>query len=304
MLGHLASDSEIDYGSGYVVEFGVFHILEVVALEPFGAVLGDDEIVLPRRHVPKDCVVGDRIEIFAHVNADGRAVATTTKPCAVLGEFAYLKVVDRFEHGAFLDWGMEKDLFVPNREQVQPMVVGNSYVVFLMLDAQNRMMASARVNQLLEHAGGHLEDGEAVNILVYEEHDLGVKVVVNDRYAGMVYRDEIYRSLVPGTKMKGVVVRTREDGKIDVRIRESGVAGLSEGRDTVLNGLRAAGGSLPLHDKSTPSEIRDALGMSKKAFKRAVGMLLKTGLLELGSCEIRLAEANRDSEEKTDPGAT
>jgi predicted RNA-binding protein (virulence factor B family) len=273
-----------------VAKLGDFHTLEVISEDPSGLLLGDERILLPRRNVPKGCAVGDRVRVFLYADPQGRAVATTREPALRPGEFAFLKVVHRMEHGVFMDWGLEKDLFVPNHEQIQHMRVGQRYVVGLTIDAQDRVMGSNRIGNLLDGDVFELEVGQRVKLMVYERHERGLKVIVDGRYPGMIYDSDVYQDIGIGDQLEGAIATIREDGKLDIRLRETGLAAMSQDAESVLAALKRSGGYLPLNDKSDPRAIRSQLEMSKKAFKRAVGILFKAEQLEIEADGIRLLE--------------
>ena len=264
-----------------MIQLDAFHTLKVVAEEPFGMRLADGSIVLPRRHVPPACALGDLVDVFVYADPEGRSVATTKKPAAMPGDFALLTAVDRIAHGVFVDWGLEKDLFVPNHEQLVEMKVGRAYLLAITLDPQGRVMASARINNFLDLDSQELHEGEKVTYMVYEQHERGLKVIVNKRYAGMIYHDEIYQELHIGDHGSATISCLREDGKIDLRLRRQGPMARLEHKEHVWIALERAGGTLQLHDKSAPEEIKKQLHMSKKAFKRSVGLLMKAGLIDM-----------------------
>lgn len=271
-----------------MIAFGHTHELEVVDQRPYGLVLGEDEIVLPRSRVPEGTKVGDRLRVFCYLDGEGRPTATMKMPAAQLGEFAYLRVSGRSRHGVFMHWGIEKDLFVPNDEQPHRLSDGERYPVFITTDKQGRMMGSARVEDFFDDDLSPLEVDARVRVMAYSHHERGVKVVIEQRWGGLVYADEIYRELPLGRFVWGWVDAIRDDNKIDVRLRERGSRGRLDARSTLLEALRAAGGHLALHDKSDPDEIRSTLHMSKKAFKRAVGNLLRAGVVTLDDDGVRL----------------
>lgn len=272
------------------IQPGSFHTLAVLEETSFGLRLGDGDVVLPRAQVPQGCVVGDELEVFVYENASGRMLASTKTPKGAPGSFACLEVVDRSAHGVFMDWGMDKDLFVPRKEQVAPMSVGDHHVVRITSDKQGRVMGSARIRSFLADDLSEVRVGQKVALVAYEAHERGIRVIVEDRWDGLIYEDEIYEDLRVGTRLEGTVAKIREDAKLDVHIRPRGVAAIKSDRSTVLDALRANEGFLPLHDKSPPAAIESRLRMSKKAFKRAVGNLLRAKLIELDGGGIRLVE--------------
>ena len=243
---------------------------------------GDDEVLLPNRHVPPGLELGTELEVFVYTDSDDRPVATTQEPRAEVGQFAYLKVLDLGPHGAFLDWGLDKDLFVPFAEQEERMSIGEAHVVAVCLDEHTqRVMGSSRLAQFFEADLSGLELRQPVELLVYRRTELGAQVIVNQRYSGLVYQSEAFVELRVGQELAGYVQRLRSDGKLDISLKPQGAAGRDGDTQTLIRALEARGGHLPLHDNSPPEEIVKALSMSKKAFKRAVGTLYRQRLVEL-----------------------
>ena len=271
-----------------ILEIGRFNTLQVEHIDGSGAWLGSsgDLVLLPKREVPPGTVPGTWLEVFVYKGASGELTATLRRPRAQLGEFALLKVSKVTTVGAFLDWGLEKDLFIPFAEQPDRMQEGRRYLVRVCLDNLERLVGTARIDRCLETEKVDLTEGEEVLLTVWEFTDLGAKVIINHLYGGLLYRDEITARLRPGDRLKGYVKHLREDGKIDVTLRKSGAAGAEEDRAILEDVLRRKG-FLPLHDQSPPEAVREILGMSKKSFKKAVGGLYKEGLVELTGEGIR-----------------
>ena len=242
---------------------------------------------LPRREAP-DAVAGEPLEVFLYQDMAGELQATCRLPLAQAGEFALLTVRSVGPHGAFLDWGLAKDLLAPFRLQPDRMQVGRRYLVKVDLDPQGRPFANARIDDCLDRGRPDLREGDAVELLVWQLTDLGAKVIVNHRFPALLYRDELPAGVGTGMHLAGYVKRLREDGKLDVTLRKVGAEGVSDAREVILKALAARGGSLPLHDRSSPAAIEQALGMSKKTFKKAVGGLYKDGLVTLTDEGIRL----------------
>jgi predicted RNA-binding protein (virulence factor B family) len=279
-----------------MLQLGAFHTLEVVEEKPFGMLLGDGSVVLPRRNMPKGIVVGEQLRVFVYEAADGRIIAAARFPKGEVGDFAHLKVVDQSQHGAFLDWGLGKDLFVPQDEQASQMMVGKSYVVAITTDESGRAMGSSLIREFLDDDMSPVSVGRSVKLLAYEHHERGMKVIVDKRWDGMIFQDEIYRDLRVGSRLEGTVSRVRDDAKLDIHIRRHGSAGMAEGRDSLVVALEKASGFLALTDKSEPAAIKAELGMSKKAFKRAVGNLLRSGQITLEDGGIRLVPVESEPE--------
>ena len=269
-------------------EIGRFNTLAITALDADGAHFqtAAGEILLPARELPAATRIGDRLRVFVYHDG-ARLLATVRTPLAQVGEFALLKVAQVTPVGAFLDWGLPKELLVPFSEQPQRMQAGRKYLVKICLDNRGRIVATGRLDQCLEPGAGDLKDGDEVGLLIREFTDLGAKVIVNELYDGLLYRDELRAGLHRGTRLRGFVKHVREDGKTDVTLRRVGAEGIAEARERILAEL-AHSGELPLHDGSPPELIRERLGMSKKTFKRAVGGLYKEGLIEPPEAGIRL----------------
>jgi predicted RNA-binding protein (virulence factor B family) len=258
------------------------HTLKVARVDKKGVWLeiGEGVAHLPRREAPS-VAPGDQVEVFLYRDSAGELQATCRQPLARAGEFALLTVLSVGPHGAFLDWGLAKDLLAPFSLQPERMQVGWSYLVRVELDGQGRPFANARIDDCLERERPDLQEGEQVTLLIRQFTDLGAKVIVNNRYPALLYRDEIPAGAGVGAHLTGYVKRLREDGKLDVGLRKVGAEGVADARQVILDALAAQGGTLPLHDRSTPEAILQVLGMSKKTFKKAVGGLYKDGLVAL-----------------------
>ena len=266
------------------------HTLKVVRVDKKGVWLdaGDLPAHLPTREAP-NAMPGDELEVFLYQVVPGELQATLRPPLAQAGEFAVLKVKSITEHGAFLDWGLAKDLLVPLMLQPERMQLNWSYLVKVDVDQQGRPFGNARIDDCLDHGRPDLDEGDAVDLMVWQITDLGAKVIVNGRYEALLYRDELPPGSYTGMELSGYLKRLREDGKIDVTLRRVGQEGVSDAREVILKVLAANGGVLPLHDKSSPEAIQKILGMSKKTFKKAVGGLYKDGLVKLTDAEVRLS---------------
>ena len=265
------------------------HTLKVVRVDKKGVWLhaGDLPAHLPTREAP-NAAPGEELEVFLYQVIPGELQATLRPPLAQAGEFAVLKVKSITEHGAFLDWGLAKDLLVPLTLQPERMQLNWSYLVKVDVDQQGRPFGNARIDDCLDYGHPDLDEGDAVDLLVWQITELGAKVILNSRYEALLYRDELPPGSYPGMELSGYLKRLREDGKIDVTLRRVGQEGVADAREVILKVLAANGGVLPLHDKSSPEAIQKILGMSKKTFKKAVGGLYKDGLVKLTAEEIRL----------------
>ncbi len=277
-----------------MLEIGKIHRLVVEKTDDRGIWLRSDGelLLLPRKEAADAVSAGEILPVFLFRDKSGHLQATLRLPSAQVGEFALLKVRSIGSPGAFLDWGVEKDLLVPLSQQPERMQTGRSYLVRIALDREGRPFASARLDDWLEETCADLNAGDAVDLLLWTFTDLGAKVVVNHRYIGVVYRDELQSGMVPGMKLTGYVKRVREDGKLDIILRKVGSEGAAEARSIILAALQGEN-FLPLHDQSPPEMIQARLGMSKKSFKKAVGSLLKAGLVELTPEGVRLKEKGR-----------
>lgn len=273
-----------------MLEIGKYNQLEVKKISSFGAYLASEagEILLPQKYAPDGLKPGDVVKVFIYLDSDDRLIATSQIPKAQVGEFAVLEVKDNSPIGAFLDWGLEKDLFVPFSEQPVPMKKREKYLVRLYLDRSERIAASAKIGKFLEAELISLKVGEEVGLMIYEFTDLGAKVIINGLYAGLLFRNELYGKPMLGTRLKGYVNKIREDKKIDVTLRRSGYSGIDVSKERIMKTLEASGGFLPLSDKSSPELIGEVLKMSKKTFKKAIGSLYKDGFIELTEESIKL----------------
>jgi predicted RNA-binding protein (virulence factor B family) len=249
----------------------------------------DGEILLPRRYAPATATAGDILDVFVYRDSEDRFIATTETPLAMVGDYASLRVVSlSTDIGAFLDWGLSKDLLLPRREQSAPLRVGQLVTVRVFVDERsNRVVASMKLNRWLGKTAPEYRLGQAVQITVANETPLGYNAIVEDQHRGLLYHSGIGATLRPGDKMKAFVTAIREDGKIDLSLDRSGYVRVKPLSEQILQALTDAGGTLPFHDKSTPEQIRDAFGVSKKAFKQALGALYRRKVVALEETQIR-----------------
>ena len=272
-----------------MIELGRYNTLTVVKIVDFGVYLDGGErgeILMPKEYVPANCSPDDEVRAFIYFDSEDRIVATTEVPAVQVGEFGYLKVVAVNRIGAFLDWGLRKDLLVPFREQRDPMVEGKSYLVYAYVDkASDRIVASMKIDKYLDQVFPDYVPGQEVDLLIARKTDLGYAVIVNNLHWGLIYDNEVFQPLKIGRKLKGYIKTVREDEKIDVSLQPLGFAKI-EG--LILEKLKDYGGILDLSDKSDPEEIYRVFGCSKKNFKKALGTLMKQGLIEIGDTEVRL----------------
>lgn len=282
-----------------MVEIGKYNTLKIVKDLDFGVYLdgGDDlEILLPARYVPRNVKPGDEVEVFIYHDNEGRIIATTAKPLAIVGEFQWMECKSVNDMGAFLEWGLMKDLLVPFREQKMPMREGKWYLVYVHLDhVTKRIVASARVDKFLDNVPPVYEFNQEVNLLVADETEIGYKVIINNLHWGLVYHNEIYRRLERGEHLKGYIKEVREDEKIDVSLTRLGYEKVEGIAGIILDALKVQNGFLPVHDKSPAEEIYSLFGCSKKSFKQAIGALYKKKLISIEPAGIRLIETEDTS---------
>ncbi len=276
------------------VKVGEFNLLRVDRKVDFGFYMDDGEegILLPKRFVPSGLQVGDTISVFVYHDSDNRLIATTQEPLAVVGDIAALKVVSVTRQGAFLDWGLMKDLFVPVSQQLSTMRIGGKYLVKLYIDAQTgRVAATEKIDKQISNDALTVKEGDKVKVQVYRESELGYVVIVNGVHQGLVYKNEVFTHLHIGQYIEEAFVKKiREGNKLDIGIGKQGVEKLTGDQSTIIKLLKMHKGFLPYHDKSSPDDIYAFFGMSKKAFKMSVGILYKAKLITLEEEGIRLAE--------------
>lgn len=249
------------------------------------------EILLPGRYIPRGVIPGGIMDVFVYRDSEDRLVATTEHPHATVGDFALLRVVSVNPRiGVFLDWGLEKDLLLPIREQTEPLEVGSWIVVRVALDEKtDRIIASARLNRYLGLSSPTYTEGQAVKLMVTGETPLGYNVIVENAHRGLLYRSELSGPLTPGQTVDGFVRTVRPDGKIDVALDQAGYRRIAPLTEQILEALKDAGGELPYHDNSAPEEIRAVFGVSKKAFKQAIGSLYRDRKIRIEKERIALA---------------
>jgi hypothetical protein len=275
-----------------MIHLGSYNTLEVIVSTKFGLYLSDgqgNEVLLPNKYVPADAGIGTQIRVFVYRDSEQRPVATTLDPFITKGGFAALRVKSVTEFGAFLDWGLEKDLLCPHDEQAERMQLGKSYVVTLLLDEfSGRLVASSKLRQHLSNDALTVAYGEAVDLLVIGHIEAGIQVVVNDRHLGLVYRNEVFRPMQPGMRMKGFIKTIRPENKLDISLQPLGYQAIEPNAQKILDLLKAGTGFLPLHDGSDPEMIAAALQMSKKTFKKAIGALYRDQQIRIAEDGIHL----------------
>ena len=275
-----------------MINIGKLNTLEVVKEVDFGLYLDGDEkgeILLPKRYVPVNCKVGDQLEVFIYTDSEDRIIATTETPKGMVGDFVYLKVVEVNAIGAFMDWGLMKDLLVPFREQRQDMEVDKSYVVAIYFDEESeRIAASAKLDGFLNDTPPDFQLGQEVDLFITNITPIGYKAIVNDTHSGVLYKNEVFSHLDKGEKVKGYIKKIRADGKIDLSMQRAGNQKVENLNDIILAKLKENDGFLALTDKSPPELIYHHFGQSKKTFKKAVGALYKQKLIVLEKGGMRL----------------
>lgn len=268
-----------------MIEIGKYNTLTIDRDTQVGLFLtdGKEDVLLPNKYVPKVFEIGDEIAVFVYLDHEQRPVATTLEPYILLNEFALLRVSYVNQVGAFMDWGMEKDILVPFKEQARPMEQGKRYLVYLFMDKKtNRLVASSKTNQFLSNDEITVEVGEEVDLIVSHITDLGINVVINEKHKGLLYKDEVYDETIrTGDRKRGFIKNIRPDGKIDVALQKQGFEAVEPNAEKILDELRANRGFLRLNDNSHPEDIKTVLKMSKKTFKKAVGVLYKQKLIEI-----------------------
>lgn len=275
-----------------MAEIGKINHLYVVKEVDFGIYLdGGDlgEILMPKQYVPEGTQPEDMIDAFIYLDSEDRLVATTLKPKAMVEEFALLEVVSVTQVGAFLDWGLPKDLFVPFREQRQPMEEGKKYLVYVYLDKNSkRIAASSKIENYLDNIPVDYDEAEEVDLIIVNETDLGYNAIIDNSHLGILYKNEVFQPLNAGDKVQGFIKKIRTDGKIDLSLVKAGYEKISEFADKIVDELQKQNGFLPFTDKSSPEEIYKTFKFSKKNFKAAVGALYKKRIITLEENGIRL----------------
>lgn len=276
-----------------MLQIGQYHTLEILRLTPPGLFLGDgekeNEVLLPNKYIPANYEIGDQITVFVYQDFDERVVATTLTPKITLNGWAMLEVKDNSKIGAFMDWGLEKDLLVPFSEQLSRMRVGGRYLIHMYYDeASGRLVGSQKFKKFISNDFLKLNEGDEVDIIIGNKSDLGVNVIVNGQHSGLIYHDEIFTNLEMGMEMKAYVKKIRENNKMDIALQKPGYASIEPNADKILSILQKNNGFLKLNDSSSPEDIYDQLGMSKKTFKKAIGLLFRNRLISLEDEGVKL----------------
>ncbi len=275
---------------------GQYNTLRVVKKVDFGIYLDGGEmgeILMPAKWVPDGTAPDDLLEVFIYFDSEDRPIATTLKPKAVVGEFTFLEVMDVTNIGAFLDWGLDKDVLVPFKEQKAKMEQGKKYLVYLYLDPRTkRIVASARIEKYLDVEPADYVQGQEVNLIIWIRSEMGYKAIVDQKHLGLLYKNEIFSEIHTGEKLKGYISQVRPDGKIDLSLQKQGFENqVDELSERILRLLKEEEGFLPVMDKTPPEQIYQMFNMSKKNFKKALGNLMKRKIISIGENGISLLQS-------------
>ncbi len=261
-----------------MVEAGTFAVMKVLRLVDFGAYLDDGAkgVLLPKRFVPEGLKEGDDIKVFLYHDSENRMIATTQIPKAQLGEIAALTCVSATPQGAFLDWGLMKDLFVPKSQQLSPMVKGETYIVKIYRDEQTgRLAATQKIDRFLNNEEIDLKELQLVDLFIYRRSDIGYVAIISNKYSGILHFNDVFRDIAIGQHYEGYIKNIRENNKIDVALGKPGYQRVEDEKQKILRLLDEYNGFLPFNDKSDPAEVYNFFGMSKKLFKMTTGSLFK-----------------------------
>ena len=268
-----------------MIHIGEFNTLTILRETEPGLFLSDDddnEVLLPNRYVPEEFKIWDKLEVFVYLDNDERLVAVTDDPYIVRGEFAVLRCNQVTNHGAFLDWGMVKELFCPFKEQAFKMKKGGWYLVYCYLDEETeRLVASSKTNHFLDNKELTVNQFDEVDVIVSHPSDIGMNVIINNKHSGLIFNDDIFKDLSIGDKLKGIVKKIRPDNKLDISLGQIGYRNIEPNAQAIIDELNDNNGFIKLTDKSAPEDIKDILQMSKKSFKKAVGTLYKQRLITI-----------------------
>ncbi len=275
-----------------MINIGEYNTLTILREKEPGLFLSDEEdneVLLPNRYVPKEFKIWDKLEVFVYLDNEERLVAVTDKPYITKGEFAVLRCNQVSEYGAFLDWGMVKELFCPFKEQAFKMKKGGWYLVHCYLDEKSdRLVASSKTNKFLNNQELCVEQFEEVDIIVSHPSEIGMNVIVNKKHSGLIFSDNIFQDLSVGDKLKGIVKKIRKDNKLDIALGHVGYRNIEPNAETIMHELEDNSGFIDLTDKSSPEDIKEVFQMSKKSFKKAIGSLYKQKLITIKDDGIHL----------------
>jgi uncharacterized protein len=268
-----------------MINIGEYNTLTILRERDPGLFLSDEEdneVLLPKRYIPKEFKIWDKLEVFVYLDNDERLVAVTDEPYIKRDGFAVLRCNEVSKHGAFLDWGMVKELFCPFKEQAFKMKKGGWYLVHCYLDEEtNRLVASSKTNHFLDNKELTVSQFDEVDIIVSHPSEIGMNVIVNNQHLGLIFNDDIFKDLSVGDRLKGIVKKIRDDNKIDIALGQIGYRNIEPNAEAIMHELHDNSGFLNLTDKSAPEDIKDVLQMSKKSFKKAVGTLYKQRLITI-----------------------
>ena len=274
---------------------GKYNNLTIERVTSVGMFLSDvegEEVLLPNQYLTDEMQIEDTIKVFVYLDSEDRPVATTETPKIIRNEFAFLQVKDVSEHGAFLDWGLIKDLFVPFREQSTPMEIGEWYVVFLYLDQKSsRLIASTKIDRFLENDRLLVKEGDEVDVIIYQKTDLGYNAIVNQYHKGLIYGNEVFKELNIGDSLKGFIKKIRPENKLDISLQKTVNEQIEPSAQRIMDELKKENGFLNLSDGSSPEDIYKRLEISKKVFKKAIGGLYKSGAIRIEADGIYLVGA-------------
>lgn len=273
-----------------MIQAGSYYTLKIVKLVDFGAYLDADgiEVLLPKRYLPKGVKEGDEVRVFLYHDNDSRLIATTATPYAIAGEIALMKVVDKNKQGAFLEWGIMKDLFLPLSQQRSHIYLNHQYLVYLYVDERTgRMAATERFEKYLSNEVLTVEEKQPVDMLIWDKTDIGYKVIINNKHIGVLHFSDVFKTLEYGEKLKGYIKTIRPDNKLDVMMGDRGYQRINSIEQQILSKLEAENDYLPYNDKTDPEVIKDVFGISKKAFKMALGALYKQQRIEFTQTGIK-----------------
>lgn len=276
-----------------MIRTGAYNVLKVKKETDFGVFLdgGDQEILLPKRYVPRGTKPGDELEVFLYHDSENRLIATTDKPLGIVGDIVSLKAVSATPQGAFLDWGLMKDLFVPKSQQYSTMIKGQEYLVRIYLDElTGRVAATEKIDQYLSNEDLTVKEKDVVDLVVYRRTDIGFVCIINNKHTGILHYGDQFKPMDIGDRFKGFVKAVKEDNKVDVVAGQSGYKKVEDEAEKILRLLREHDGYLPYHDKSDPEEIYAFFGMSKKTFKMTTGSLYKQQKIAFTKTGIQLVE--------------
>ncbi len=278
-----------------MIHIGEYNTLTILREKEPGLFLSDEEdneVLLPNRYVPKEFKIWDKLEVFVYLDNEERLVAVTDKPYITKGEFAVLRCNQVTEHGAFLDWGMVKELFCPFKEQTFKMKKGGWYLVYCYLDEKtDRLVASSKTNKFLSNQDLTVEQFQEVDLIVSHPSEIGMNVIVNKKHLGLIFNDNIFQDLSVGDRLKGIVKKIRKDNKLDIALGQVGYRNIEPNAEAIIRELEDNSGFVNLTDKSSPEDIKEVFQMSKKNFKKAVGSLYKQRIITIEKGGIRLSES-------------